>query len=67
MATERNTKNLQPTAKYRQVDIADLKTGRHGKHHSLVQGIVQELVTLKPGSALEIPLVDVGGLSLIHI
>ena len=34
-------------AKYRQVDIADLKTGRHGKHHSLVQGIVQELVTLK--------------------
>ena len=67
MATERNTKNPQPTAKYRQVDIADLKTGRHGKHHSLVQGIVQELVTLKPGSALEIPLVDVGGIGLANL
>ncbi len=67
MATERKTKNLPPTAKYRQVDIADLKTGRHGKHHFLVQGIVQELVTLKPGSALEIPLADVGGIGLANL
>jgi hypothetical protein len=56
-----------PAAKYRQVNVADLKIGRHGKHHSLVQGIVQELATLKPGSALEIPLSEVGGVGLANL
>jgi len=56
-----------PAAKYRQVNVADLKTGRHGKHHSLVQGIVQELITLKEGSALEIPLSEVGGVGLANL
>jgi hypothetical protein len=53
--------------KYRQVQIDSLKTGRHGKHHSLVQGIVQELATLQPGSALEIPLAEVGGVGLANL
>jgi hypothetical protein len=56
-----------PVAKYRQVDITGLKTGRQGKHHDLVQGIVQELVTLQAGSALEIPLADVGGVGLANL
>jgi len=67
MGTEQKAKNQQPVAKYRQVNISDLKSGRHGKHHSLVQGIVQELVTLKAGSALEIPLADVGGIGLANL
>ena len=67
MGNEPNTRNQRPPAKYRQVDIAGLKTGRHGKHHELVKGIVQELVTLKPGSALEIPLADVGGIGLANL
>lgn len=67
MATEQKPKNQPPVAKYRQVNIADLKTGRHGKHHSLVQGIVQELITLKAGSALEIPLAEVGGIGLANL
>src|SRR5271170_3151230 len=66
MSNEQKTKNQRP-AKYRQVEIAGLKTGRHGKHHDLVHGIVQELVTLKPGSALEIPLADVGGVGLANL
>ena len=66
MRSERKTKTQRPT-KYRQVEIAGLKTGRHGKHHDLVQGIVQELATLKPGSALEIPLADVGGVGLANL
>ena len=37
------------------------------KHHTLVEGIVQELATLKPGSALEIPLADVGGVGLANL
>lgn len=67
MASEQRTNGLRPVAKYRQVDISTLKTGRHGKHHALVQGIVEELVTLKPGSALEIPLDDVGGVGLANL
>jgi len=62
-----DTKNRRPAAKYRQVEISDLKRGRHGKHHDLVQGIVTELVTLAPGSALEIPLSDVGGVGLANL
>src|ERR1700681_2872507 len=67
MANEQKAKNQRPTAKYRQVEIANLKTGRHGKHHDLVQGIVQELMTLRPGSALEIPLAEVGGIGLPNL
>jgi hypothetical protein len=66
VSNEQKTKNQRP-AKYRQVEIASLKTGRHGKHHDLMQGIVQELATLKPGSALEIPLADVGGVGLANL
>jgi hypothetical protein len=61
------SKTQQPAAKYRQVQITNLKSGRHGKHHDLVQGIVQELVTLQAGSALEIPLDDVGGVGLANL
>jgi hypothetical protein len=67
MASEQKTRSQRAVAKYRQVEIADLKTGRHGKHHDLVQGIVSELATLKPGSALEIPLADVGGIGLANL
>lgn len=67
MANEQKAKNQRPQAKYRQVDIAGLKTGRHGKHHDLVTGIVDELMMLKPGSALEIPLADVGGIGLANL
>jgi hypothetical protein len=67
MANETNKKKILPVSKYRQVEIADLKTGRRGKHHDLVQGIVQELATLQPGSALEIPLDETGGVSLANL
>jgi len=45
--------------KYRQVELSTLVKGRRGKHHDLVGRILQELETVPPGSALEIPLVDV--------
>jgi hypothetical protein len=66
VSNEQKTKGQRPP-KYRQVEIAGLKTGRHGKHYDLVKGIVQELATLKPGSALEIPLADVGGVGLANL
>jgi hypothetical protein len=42
MRDDQNVNNRQPVAKYRQVEISNLKRGRHGKHFELVQGIVKE-------------------------
>jgi hypothetical protein len=67
MGNEPKIKNPHAVAKYRQVQITSLKRGRHGKHHELVQGIVQELTTLQVGSALEIPLSEVGGVGLANL
>jgi hypothetical protein len=67
MANESNRRKPLPVSKYRQVEITDLKSGRRGKHHDLVEGIVQELATLQAGSALEIPLADVGGVGLANL
>jgi hypothetical protein len=56
-----------PDLKYRRVEIADLDRKRRGKHHDLVQEIVNELKTAPSGSALEIPLADVGGIGLANL
>jgi hypothetical protein len=56
-----------PALQYRRVAIADLDRGRRGKHHELVQGILEELKTASSGSALEIPLADVGGIGLANL
>ncbi len=57
----------QPALKYRQLAVAELNRGRRGKHHELVQGILKELKMASPGSALEIPLADVGGIGLANL
>jgi hypothetical protein len=67
MGKDQEPKSRLPGLKYRQVEISGLKRGRQGKHHELVQGIVQELTTLQAGSALEIPLADVGGIGLANL
>ena len=54
-----------PDLKYRRVEVSGLRKGRRGKHHELVQGILRELDTLSAGSAMEIPLSDVGGIGLV--
>ena len=53
--------------KYRRVDSAGLNKGRRGKHYELVHGILFELRAAAPGSALEIPLNDVGGIGLANL
>ena len=60
-------KGTTPDLKYRRVEVAALDRGRRGKHHDLVQGILGELTTLSPGSAMEIPLADVGGIGLANL
>ena len=57
----------KPDLKYRRVDVDSLDRGRRGKHHDLVLGIIQELKMLAPGSAMEIPLSEVGGIELANL
>jgi hypothetical protein len=67
MAREEKAKSLRPLGQYHRVEISSLDRGRRGKHHELVQGILKELETVEPGSALEIPLGDVGGIGLTNL
>jgi hypothetical protein len=67
MARNPKTESNPPDWKYRQVRVDALDKGRRGKHHDLVQGILHELKALAPGSAMEIPLDDVGGIGLANL
>ncbi len=67
MARNSKADNNPPDLKYRQVKIDGLDKTRRGKHYDLVLGILQQLRTLAPGSAMEIPLADVGGIGLANL
>lgn len=67
MAKEKNSRIAAPVPKYRRVEVTALDRGRRGKHHELVEGILEELRMAAPGSALEIPLADVGGIGLANL
>src|SRR5689334_14308064 len=63
-----NSKVAQPPdPKYRRVEVAGLNKGRRGKHHQLMQGILRELDMLSAGSAMEIPLSDVGDIGVANL
>lgn len=57
MAKTEKTKPMP--SKYRQVALSDVRRGRRGKHHDLVEGILTELETVPAGSALQIPLAQI--------
>ena len=61
------TKTPDSDLKYRRVEIAVIKKGRRGKHHALVEGILKELVMAPSGSAIQVPLADVGGIGLANL
>jgi hypothetical protein len=67
MARNSNADKKPPDLKYRQVKIDGLDKTRRGKHYDLVLGILEQLKTLPPGSAMEIPLADVGGIGLANL
>ena len=52
--------------KYSRVEVAGLPKGRRGKHHELMQKIFRELDVLSAGSAMEIPLSDVGDIGITN-
>ncbi len=67
MPKESKVTHTQPVLKYRQLAVTDLDKGRRGKHYDLVEGILKELKTSPTGSALEIPLAEVGGIGLANL
>ena len=67
MTKEPKNKPSPSVLKYRHVAISGLSRNRRGKHHQLIQGILGELETLPPGSALEIPLDQIGGIGLANL
>jgi hypothetical protein len=58
--TKVDTRNVNHERVYRSVRLASLGNRRRGRHHNLVGGIMRQLKSLNAGSALEIPLTDVG-------
>ncbi|HZR33410.1 MAG TPA: hypothetical protein VFA76_16305 [Terriglobales bacterium] len=67
MAKEPKNKPSPSILKYRHVAVSGLSRNRRGKHYDLIQGIFGELETLPPGSALEIPLDQIGGIGLANL
>jgi hypothetical protein len=67
MGNEHMSKATAAGLKYRRVEIDAIKKVRRGKHHELVQGILREMKMLSIGSALEIPLAEVGGIGLANL
>ena len=52
---------------YKSTKVANLPSGRRGKHYDLTEGIVRELKAVKEGMALIVPLADVGGVELANL
>ena len=52
---------------YGQVRVADLPTSRRGKHHDLLNKILDDLKDAPSGSAVQIPLDQVGGIGLANL
>lgn len=53
--------------KYERVFLANIRKGRRGKHHDLVEAVFQDLETLPEGSAIKIPLAKVEGVTLANL
>jgi hypothetical protein len=55
----------QPT--YERVLLSELRRGRRGKHHKLLQRILENLEGLPDNSAMKIPLRTLHGVSLANL
>lgn len=67
MAIKKATGGDGNPLKYVRVPSAGLKDSRRGRHHELIAGILNDLETLPAGSAVQIPLSGIGGLSVARL
>lgn len=59
----KKTKDNDGGANFRRVALSQLKQGRRGKHHDLVEKVLRELKSLGTEEALQVPLSTLKGLS----
>ncbi len=52
---------------FKRIPIADLTKRRRGKHHDLLGGILQELEILPAATAIQVPIEEVGGVSVVNL
>lgn len=52
---------------YSRVLVSDVKGHRRGKHRNLVQGVLDDLESLPPGSAIKIPLSEIDGVTVANL
>jgi hypothetical protein len=67
MTSKRPTGGDGSALRYERVPSAGLKGSRRGRHHELVAGILNDLATLPTGSAVQIPLSSIDGLSVAKL
>jgi hypothetical protein len=67
MAKDNSNNAPKSVLNYDRVMVADIRRGRRGKHHDLVEGIFQDLESLPEGSAIKIPLAQVDGITLANL
>ncbi len=67
MTKENSSKAQKSALRYDRVVLADIRRGRRGKHHDLVEGIFEDLDTLPIGSAIKIPLNQLDGITLANL
>ena len=53
-------KTIRAAANFRTLDLGDVPRSRNGKHKAIVSMILRDLDQLKTGSALRVPLADLG-------
>jgi hypothetical protein len=61
------SKSKPSLPRYERVELADLRKGRRGKHHDLLEGIFQDLEILPANSAIKIPLSKVDGIAMANL
>jgi hypothetical protein len=65
MSSHNPDRDKQP--KYETVSLSELRQGRLGKHHELVDNILRDLQALPEGKAIKIPLNSLNGLSKANL
>jgi len=65
MSTRNYPRDKPP--KYGSISLSELRQGRLGKHHELVENILKQLQALPEGQAIKIPLDSVNGLSKANL
>jgi len=65
MSSQKGKSDKQP--RYESISLSELRQGRLGKHHELVENILRQLRALPEGQAIKIPLNSVNGLSRANL